>query len=297
MSDLAPGTHWAATVAHRYLWAHERAYRTTAWVSASALAVLLVSGLVLLLSPRPMHPTGGVAPTATGAATPVDDLKSLARRAASDPAAFASLEHEANAGNAQAQYIVGALYDPFVPALHFNKDPAKAFEWYQKAAVQNYPPAENNLGVCYAKGVGVERNLTEAVRWYRQAAETGWAQAQSNLGRAYETGEGMDRDYGQALVWYHKAADQGLASAQLSLGLAYEQGNGVDQDYALAASWFEKAAVQGYPPAEYDLGAAYAKGQGVTQDMAQAEAWYRKAAAHGDRPAQEALRALQSPAK
>ena len=297
MSDLAPADSWRMAVAHRYLWARDKAYRIAAWVSASALAVLLVSALVMLLSPRPVPSTGGVAQTAAGAAAPVDDLRSLAGRAGSDPAAFASLEHEANAGNAQAQYIVGALYDPFVPALHFNKDPAKAFEWYQKAAVQDYPPAENNLGVCYAKGVGVERNLTEAVRWYRQGAEAGWAQAQSNLGRAYETGEGLDRDYGQALVWYHKAADQGLAAAQLSLGLAYQHGNGVDQDYAQAASWFEKAAVQGYSPAEYDLGVAYAKGQGVAQDTAQAEAWYRKAAAHGDRAAEQALRDLQQPAK
>lgn len=33
--------------------------------------------------------------------------------------------------------------------------------------------AQNELGICYAKGKGVTKNLNEAIKWYRKAAEQG----------------------------------------------------------------------------------------------------------------------------
>ena len=38
---------------------------------------------------------------------------------------------------------------------------------YKLAADNGFIIAENNLGVCYENGVGVERDMTEAIRLYK----------------------------------------------------------------------------------------------------------------------------------
>ena len=50
---------------------------------------------------------------------------------------------------------------------------ALGVEWYRKAADQGYAPAQHNLGVAYADGMGVPQNLTEALRWLRKAHAQG----------------------------------------------------------------------------------------------------------------------------
>ena len=64
-------------------------------------------------------------------------------------------------------------------------DVEKAFCWYQKAAEQGYAKAQYNLGVCYANGTGVEKNIQKAVELYQRAVEQGNADAQNNLGHCY----------------------------------------------------------------------------------------------------------------
>ena len=93
----------------------------------------------------------------------------------------------------------------------------EAFEYYLKAASQGDAEAQYNLGVCYRKGYGVEKNLTEAVKWYRKAADQGIAKAQGFLGVCYYQGDGVEKDYKQAVIWFRKAADQGNAQAQNAL--------------------------------------------------------------------------------
>ena len=94
------------------------------------------------------------------------------------------------------------------------KDPAKAAEWYQKAAEQGYAQAQNRLGECYFYGQGKPENKFAAVKWYEKAAEQGIANAQYSLGYCYEKGYGVTKDKEQAMQWYKKAADQGHESAK-----------------------------------------------------------------------------------
>ena len=63
-------------------------------------------------------------------------------------------------------------------------------EKYQKAADRGDANAQFHLGLYYANGQGVEKNLTEAAKWYRKAAEQGYAKAQCNLGLCYANGQG-----------------------------------------------------------------------------------------------------------
>jgi len=48
------------------------------------------------------------------------------------------------------------------------------------------------------------------VYWYRKAAEQEYPVAQYNLGVRYDNGQGVPQDYKQAVYWFSKAAEQGI---------------------------------------------------------------------------------------
>ena len=74
------------------------------------------------------------------------------------------------------------------------------------------------------------------MRCFRRAAEQEMPEAQVNLGFCYETGSGVEADPVAAASWYRKAALGDFAQAQYRLGAAYEGGMGVRRDLALAAA-------------------------------------------------------------
>jgi TPR repeat protein/serine/threonine protein kinase len=161
------------------------------------------------------------------------------------------------------------------------KDPQQAFVWFQKAALQGYAPAQNMVGMLYARGEGVERNDREAVQWYRKAAGQGDPEAQANLGYMCEQGYGTPRNYQEARDWYKKAADQGNAYGQNSLGDMYRFGRGVEKNYWEALRWYQKAADAGNASGQTSLGIMYQFGLGAEKNYQEALQWYRKAADQG----------------
>ena len=122
----------------------------------------------------------------------------------------------------------------------------------QKAASK---PSAVDAAKYYNDGVKAynAKNYTEAVRLYRIAAEQGYADAQCNLGYCYERGLGVEKDPKEAVKWYRKAAEQGFARAQYNLGLCYEYGTGVEKNPTEAVKWYRKAAEQGYERAKSAL--------------------------------------------
>ena len=50
------------------------------------------------------------------------------------------------------------------------QDYAEALSWFRKAAGQNFPEAERNLGGMYLSGLGVEKDPAEGMKWIRKAA-------------------------------------------------------------------------------------------------------------------------------
>jgi hypothetical protein len=76
----------------------------------------------------------------------------------------------AQAGDAQAENAVGALYDN---GLGVTADEAEAFRWYSMAADQNFPLAMRNIGTMYATGHGVPYSLPQAQMWLGRAAGAG----------------------------------------------------------------------------------------------------------------------------
>ena len=166
------------------------------------------------------------------------------------------------------------------------------FRSYEKAAKKGNADAQNNLGVCYESGRGVQQDYAKAVFWYEKSAEQGNAYAQYNLGVCYYNGRGVQQDYAKAVFWYAKSAEQGDADAQYNLGFCYINGRGVRQDYAKAVSWYARSAEQGNANAQFNLGACYENGRGVNQDYAKAVSWYEKSAKQGNADAQKQLRRL-----
>jgi TPR repeat protein len=202
-----------------------------------------------------------------------------------------SLELQAAAGNAQAQFALGSLYARGDGAL----DEELAERWWRKAAEQGLAEAQNELAAALAAGRGVQVDQKQAFAWYQKAAEQGLAVAQTNLGLMYLSGVVTRPDPVEAVVWFRKAAEQNLGWAQVFLGDAYASGRGLQQNYRLAHEWYLKAALQDYVGAQTALGTLYARGQGVKTDKAEAVRWFALAARQADDGAQRSLENILGP--
>lgn len=134
-------------------------------------------------------------------------------------AGIASLRKRADAGNADAQFTLGVLYD--LGPLGLLQDYELAASWYRKAADQGHVQAQYDLGVRYLTGRGLQQDDAQALVWFRKAADQGHAQAQYDLGVRYLAGQGVPRDDAQSLAWFRKAAAQGQAQAQYNLGVRW----------------------------------------------------------------------------
>lgn len=120
-------------------------------------------------------------------------------------------------------------------------------------AESGFAPAQNLMGVLYANGRGVEKNLETAIEWYTKAAESGYRSSMYNLGRIYDMGKEVERDTEKAFYWLEKAANEGHGGSMLHLAGLYGRGEGVEENQELAVSWLVKAAQNGNEQADLQL--------------------------------------------
>jgi hypothetical protein len=80
--------------------------------------------------------------------------------------ALAIWQGAADAGDAEAQTVVGEIYEK---GLGTTPDYAHAADWYRKAADQGHARAQFNLGTLYEQGLGVEKDPLQALNLYRAA--------------------------------------------------------------------------------------------------------------------------------
>jgi len=169
-----------------------------------------------------------------------------------------------------------------------NKDYAKAFSEWKTAAEAGQAEAQFDLGVLYAQGKGVPRDLPMAESWYRKAAEQGNAEAEFALGQMYSRGWGVPRDEADAMRWFQMANSPDSDGPSTDWSLI--EGYGVQQDQKQAAYWYELAAQKGHAEAQFNLGRLYAAGKGgIPHDEEQALRWVRAAASQGYPPAEARL--------
>jgi len=140
----------------------------------------------------------------------------------------------AKAGDAEAQYRVGRLYDR---GEGVDKDLSNASNWYGKAANQEHLSAMYNLGNMFWLGEGTKKNYAEAFAYLSKASVAGHAGAQNALAIAYSEGRGVERNDETSVYWFERSAQQGYALAQGSLAVRYTFGTGVEKDLVKAYMW------------------------------------------------------------
>jgi len=166
---------------------------------------------------------------------------------------FSAYKKAAEMGNAEAQVIVGEMYQDGTNQYVY-KDEKEGFGWYRKAAEQWHPFAECLFGDCYDFGIGVRKSQRKAMKWYKRSASFGCDDAQFRIGLCYFCGHTVRKSEQKAVRWFRKAAAQNNPSALYYLGECYENGVGVEKNHKTAIEWYRKAAEQGHEKAKIKLG-------------------------------------------
>jgi len=207
------------------------------------------------------------------------------------------------------------------------KDFKNAAEYFRKAAEDGHTDAQCNLGVLYAKGLGVPKDMKDALRWLLKAAEQGHAGAKKNLSLLQEGNQGAKKgpgnnldllreiieksdentkikmrfisvkmgipwDQGEESAFIRELAEKGDLDMQSSLAEDYQFGNNVPQNYEEALKWYKRLALQEDSSAQCKVGEFFFMGYGVEKNLAEAEKWWQKASNNGDDKARQYLKIL-----
>lgn len=54
----------------------------------------------------------------------------------------------------------------YIESKGVEQDYKQAYSWFLKAAEQGFDKAQQNLGIMYKKGMGIEKNLEKATYWF-----------------------------------------------------------------------------------------------------------------------------------
>jgi len=206
-------------------------------------------------------------------------------------AAYDKLRPLADAGDAEAQKMMGIMYDY---GHGVTADPAEAMVWYKRSAEQGQPAVQYLVGAKYFKGENVPQDYIEAAKWWELADNGGQVDAQFNLGLMYSRGLGIEQNDQRAAELFLRASSQDHAHAQYSVAVMYAFGRGIEKDYSIALDWFTKSAEKSVAQAQYNLGIFYENGYGVGKDLTISGEWYRLAAAQGLLEAQNKLASMSA---
>jgi TPR repeat protein len=277
----------------------EAAFRSLAPVNADAAAWL---GAVLIDRGRPREGLEMLQRAlAAGSAEAAQQLgviyaQGMAGMSRDETHAARLFEQAARAGHRRAQLNLGILY---LKGVGVPRDLAEARAWLQKAAVGDDPYALYALGRAMEESAGATpADPARAADFYRRAAEKGHALAALRYGLALADGNGVKRDTAAAQRWLLAAQKDGVPEAALALGdLTVRSLDPHDKTANAkilqdAVAWYALAAKAGVASAQFKLGNAYYTGAGVSRDVSQAELWYGRAARQGLVDAQNVLGVL-----
>lgn len=198
--------------------------------------------------------------------------------------AFDCFRRAANQKDANGFYNLGTCYQR---GIGCEKDEIKAFTCFKRSAQAGHPEALNNLGACYREGVSVAVDLPTATRYFAKSAESGNPFGELNYALALSRGEGIDKDEKLAFEYFGRSAKQGNPLALNAYAMCYFYGKGVEKDEVKALEYLRLAAQYGAPQAMENLALFYDKGLGgLERDDKMALVWkIRARAARGSREA------------
>lgn len=116
-----------------------------------------------------------------------------------------------------------AMTDPVQIRMYYSQQ----FPAIKIAAERGDPVAQNDLGFCYANGLGTPPNPQKAFYWTMESAKRGYSQGQTNVGIYFMQGIGTKIDLNKAIYWFQQAARQGNIIAINNLRALMGGGNGV----------------------------------------------------------------------
>jgi len=233
----------------------------------------------------------------------------------------------ANAGNMHAQNISCWVYSE---GFNVEKDLDLSAKYCHKAAAQNHPGAQMNLGVYYAE-YATPKDMDKAIHYYTMAAEHR-ADASWYLSNIYEKHPAPIRNFELAIKYKSKAADMGNIHAMMSLAENHQKAQlGLLADHRIALRYYEMAknaghvdahawlsvfyrdaepqyrnydkmvshaqkaiVFNGHPSAFGVMGDAYLKGHGVEKNERTAARYYAMGAERGNQYAVNKLAFLDS---
>lgn len=212
---------------------------------------------------------------------------------------------------ADAQYMMGMIYETIYKNEDEKDNQKKAEAYYLKAAKQDHPFAQYALGInaietgnikkaktyllaaanqnyalaqfTLGKIAQSEKRLEAAFDWFLKAAHQENAKAEYHVGLCYHFGLGVKKQIEEAVRWYFAATKQMEVEAFYQLGSIYIQHY---KDFQTAFNYLDKAAALNHPEAQYNLAVMYQKGDGVQQNMDLAFKWFKEGAERGSARAQ-----------
>ncbi len=221
----------------------------------------------------------------------------------------------ASNGDAECMNVMGLFYTKSILVEKNNKE---AFTWFKLAAEYGFPNAIRNLALMYARGLGVERNMSLAIETtnrlkecdaslyylslgeidkvagnheaayenFRIASELGNTRAKYFYGTYLLKGKYCDKNIIFGIKNIRFAAKDCIAPACLLMARYYETGfkeGGIDQSNKLSVKNYKLAAKNGSIEAQKRLAEIYKNGiLGVSKNQKESFKWYLIAAERGD---------------
>jgi uncharacterized protein len=206
--------------------------------------------------------------------------------------ALRGLRPSADAGNAEAQFMLGKIYETGGIFERGGKahpsDYSEALRWYRRAVEKNNGNAENALGGLYDEGhQGVGKDTAEALKWYKLGSEHGNASASFAVGDRYYRGDGVSKDVRQAVSFWLLCAKQGDPLGKMNAEIVYTRDEGTPKQSSEKVKWYLFGAQQGLASAQLRLGIVYHDGDDVAKNDSEALKWLRQAGDNYDSFAQQ----------
>lgn len=240
--------------------------------------------------------------------TAIDTRRALRMMAQADKSVelFMSARRSESTESTEAMALLGAQ---ILSGVGVEQDEAFAVQWLQRAVTRHHAYAQLTLGMAYAKGRGVRKNISTALQLLELSSRQGLPEAHYQWAQLLEQHPKLIQSVGQVKRLYESAAGQGHALAQLRLGyllggdwipstqnIALKEATKLpkktafkrnkDPNLADALTFFMMAAEQGLADAQFEVGQMYAQGLGTLQIFEEALHWYALSARQGHAKAQ-----------
>lgn len=138
--------------------------------------------------------------------------------------------------NPAAQLSLGLMY---ANGTLVDVDQAKAQELIGLSVAQGYLPALYQMGLMAQK----DKDLAKAKDWYTKAAMAHYTPAEIALSQLYTQDKTPLTDPHLGFLWMLKAAQNGSIEAQTALATMYKNGQGVEASESSAKDWQDKATL------------------------------------------------------